>query len=167
MDKQATSNVRSAKVYNLTVPSVPQEQTRYDLNHQAFSRFGSDNLFPQALIQLARNSSVHRGIINNKTTYVVGDGVFTEDAKTANALEQVNAGEDINELLRKLVTDWHFFGNAYLELVMDARGSFLVMRANSATLRTGKSYFTIPIGKGSSSTRAMHSSTMCSRSSAR
>ena len=112
-------------VLNLSVPNVPTELTTVDRNYEDFIPFGSDNLFPQALIELARNSSVHRGIINNKQIYVEGDGIVSDDPATQKYLEAVNPQENLDEMAANVELDYIFFGNAYIEVVTDAKRSFV------------------------------------------
>lgn len=124
----------SVGVANVAVPPVPTEITVVDRNTKDYIPFGSDNLFPQALIQLNRNSSVHRGIINNKTTYVMGDGVTTEDERVYDWLQEINGrDEGIDDVLRRVVLDWHVFGNAFVELVTDRRRSFFAIYHRDAS----------------------------------
>lgn len=91
-----------------------------------FYPFGADNLFPQATALFARSSPNHRGIIKNKGTYMIGGGLFTEDKKLEYLLTRCNyEGESINDVLKRICRDDNTGGNAYLEVITDAKKSFL------------------------------------------
>lgn len=126
----------------LEVPDVPDEKTDIELalTTDDYVAFGSDNLFPQALIELMRNSSVHRGIINNKRIYAVGSG-FTIDNKDIEAwLGEANANkEPFKNIYSKLQLDHIAFGNAFFEIVTDAKRSFVnVYHKDASKFRISK-----------------------------
>ena len=98
------------------------------LSNQKYWRWGSDNLFPDALALLSRRSATHRRIINDKADYISGKG-FTSDP-TCTLLSDLIAhandmGESLRMILNKLAFDKALFGNAFLEVVTNADGSRL------------------------------------------
>ncbi len=93
-----------------------------------FWRWGSDNLFPSALALMSRRSTTHRRIINDKADYISGKGFSFDASQMALALivEHANGnGESLRQVMNKLAFDKALFGNAFLEIVTDDRGSFL------------------------------------------
>ena len=58
----------------------PYKETAF--NTSDFIPFGSDNLFPQACALLARSSPNHRGVINSRQNYIIGNGIDTEEKAT-------------------------------------------------------------------------------------
>ena len=112
--------------------SAPAEDTF--LRHASRSaacpywRWGSDNLFPDALALMSRRSTTHRRIINDKADYISGKGFGCdpENRTLASLVESGNGeGESLRQIFNKLAFDKSLFGNAFLEAVTDARGSFL------------------------------------------
>ena len=99
-------------------------------------RWGDDNLFPYALALMSRRSTTHRRIINDKADYISGKG-FSFDAtrtKLAALVARANgAGESLRQVLNKLAYDKSLFGNAFLEVVTDARRSFLSLYHQDAS----------------------------------
>ena len=87
-----------------------------------FWRWGDDNLFPAALALMARRSTTHRRIINDKADYISGKG-FTFDPEVpllGAFVAQVNgSGESLRQVCSKLSFDKSLFGNAFLEVVTD------------------------------------------------
>ena len=88
-----------------------------------FWRWGDDNLFPVALAEMARRSTTHRRIINDKADYISGKG-FSSDSEQQPLLsafqDKANAqGESLRQVLNKLAFDKSLFGNAFLEIVTD------------------------------------------------
>lgn len=101
-----------------------------------FWRWGDDNLLPNALAQMARRSTTHRRIINDKADYVAGKG-FTcdEQAQVLHAfIRRVNGeGETLRGILHRLAFDKALFGNAFLEVVTDAEHTFLSLYHQDAS----------------------------------
>lgn len=129
----------SAKVHNVVsnVPDIPTPTTRRVFNDQRkWHKFGTDNLFPQAVALLTRRSPVHRGIIKYKTIYTVGKG-FSYDEANQSLSDMVmmanNKNETLRDVAKKLIQDRYTFGNAYLEIMTDARGSFVSLSHIDAT----------------------------------
>lgn len=99
-------------------------------------RWGSDNLFPYALSLLARRSTTHRRIINDKADYISGKGfsVAEEAVRTKQFVREANSlGETLREVLNKLAFDKALFGNAFAEVVTDEQNSFLAIFHQDAT----------------------------------
>ncbi len=100
------------------------------MSDKRFWRWGDDNLFPDALCQLARQSTTHRRIINDKADYISGKG-FTLDeglTHTAQLVERANPqGESLRAIMNRLALDKSLFGNAFLEVVTDQARSFMAL----------------------------------------
>ncbi len=94
-----------------------------------FWRWGDDNLFPCALALMARRSTTHRRIINDKADYISGKGFVCDEERAPRLkafVERVNAqGESLRQVMGKLAFDKALFGNAFLEIATDERHSFL------------------------------------------
>ncbi len=94
-----------------------------------FWRWGDDNLFPAALTLMARRSTTHRRIINDKADYISGKGFVCDEQRQpllASFVKRVNGdGESLRQVTNKLAFDKALFGNAFLEIVTDAAHSFL------------------------------------------
>lgn len=104
--------------------------------------FGSDNLFPQAIAYLNRKAAVHRGIINNKTTYITGKGFICDEKEKElfDLLINCNSeGESLRKVYKRKVYDKQSYGNGWLELVTDRKRTFLNFYHHDATkCRVGK-----------------------------
>lgn len=99
-------------------------------------RWGDDNLFPQALSLLARRSSTHRRIINDKADYISGKGFSSsiEDERITRFINRANAsGESLRQVLNKLSFDKALFGNAFLEIVTNQSRSTLALYHHDAS----------------------------------
>ena len=101
-----------------------------------FWRFGRDNLFPYSISALNRKSAAHRGILQSKVRYIAGKGI-TCDQKEKWLSVWINAcnalGESLQDVARKIIWDKKAFGNAYIEIVTNARRSFLNIYHQDAT----------------------------------
>lgn len=102
-----------------------------------FWRWGNDNLFPEALTLMARRSTTHRRIINDKADYISGKGFTCDEVqqpRLAAFVRRVNGcGESLRQLLNKLAFDKALFGNAFLEAVTDRNHSFLALYHQDAS----------------------------------
>src|SRR3972149_1707536 len=110
--KSKAGETLALSVFNLAVPSYPNEVTLHPLlGGDKWIPFGSDNLFPQAIAAINRQSPVHRGILNNK--------------------------EILHKIIRRLIVDKYHSGNAYLEIVK-GKGFLNIFHKDYTTARTGK-----------------------------
>ena len=86
---------------------------------------------------MARRSTTHRRIINDKADYITGKGFTCDEAaqpRLAAFVRQANGcGESLRQVLNKLAFDKALFGNAFLEAVTDPAHSFLALFHQDAT----------------------------------
>jgi hypothetical protein len=83
--------------------------------------YGNDNLYPNFLLKLYNNSPLHKGIINSKVDYVIGDGVFNK--ATGEAFNpMVNGVDTLEELIQKITFDAVIFGYFSIEVVYNQLG---------------------------------------------
>ena len=117
----------------LTVPANRTDPyavgaARVESSH--FWRWGDDNLVPYALALMARRSTTHRRIINDKADYISGKGFVCDEGepRLATFIRCVNgAGESLRQVLNKLAFDKALFGNAFLEVITDPARSLLAL----------------------------------------
>ena len=105
--------------------SFPERPARRETGYW---RWGSDNLFPNALAAMSRLSTTHRRIINDKADYISGKGFVCDRENPAliGLVERANGcGESLRQVFNKVAFDKALFGNAFLEVVTDSRRSFL------------------------------------------
>lgn len=97
--------------------------------------FGVDNNFPDHLLYLFNKSANHNSIINNKVTYIIGDGLPPQDkTKSVNRY-----GESFNKILVKACTDIELFGGFYFEIIYNALGGITdILHLPFQTVRAGK-----------------------------
>ncbi len=115
------SKILTWKVFNLSVPDAPVENTEVDFVYDTYQTFGSDNLFPQHLAAINRQSPVHAGVLANKVLYGMGSGLEISNKK----LTAPNPDETFIGMLKKYLSDQLGFGNGTLEVVTDKRNSFV------------------------------------------
>jgi|TARA_R100001440_G_scaffold70757_1_gene93357 capsid portal protein len=123
---------------NLSTPEVTTEVKDLKKVRENFVPFGKDNLFPQYLSELKRQSSTHRSVLAQKTTFTTGGGFLTSDEKLSDFIQDVNAnGESLKDCFKKLADDYYTYGNAYLEgVVYDGGVNFY--HKDAATARMSK-----------------------------
>ncbi len=74
------------------------------------------NLYPNFLLELYNNSPLHKGIINSKIDYIIGDGLTVKGGDTPITFKP-NASDSFNELISKLVNDYLIFNYYAIEVV--------------------------------------------------
>ena len=79
--------------------------------------FGSNNLYPDLLIELYNNSAMHRTAVEAKSAAVVGDGIKNFGDEIVNS-----EGETMNEVFEKVVNDYILFGGYSLNVIWSKGG---------------------------------------------
>ena len=115
-DKQG-SKFCKFDVINLAIPDKINEDIDLNQVNTEFIPFGSDNLFPQYLAELKRQSSTHRSILAQKKTLSQGAGWKSENEGLLEYLNQVNPDEDFRQVYGNAVDDFYTFGNAFIQIV--------------------------------------------------
>ncbi len=143
--KKTTPQIKSSfgtkyAFVNLSTPEINTEVKDLDRLREPYIPFGKDNLFPQYLAELKRNSSTHRSVLAQKTTFTTGSGFFTTSESLKNYIEDVNAdGESLKDVFKKLADDYFTYGNAYLEgVVYDGGINFYHKDASTARVSKNK-----------------------------
>ncbi len=135
MRKKKNQTKTAVGVANRSVdPYISISTTRVESDK--FWRWGDDNLMPEALALMARRSTTHRRIINDKADYISGKGFSCDESvpRLKAFTERVNGdGESLRQLLNKLAFDKALFGNAFMEVVTDEEHSFLSLYHQDAS----------------------------------
>ena len=134
------SDILSFGVLNLAIPQHIEEPQNIEQVQTDWIPWGCDNLFPQYLSELKRQSPTHRAILTQKATYSAGKGFSTSDESLADFFERVNANsETMRDVYKKLVDDYFVFGNAFLEIVQ-YEGGFNLYHIDATTVRIAKDH---------------------------
>jgi hypothetical protein len=103
-------------------------------NLDEYIPFGEDNQLPTQLNKLAREVPVHRAILNSKTNYIIGKGLASNNPVIDAFIKHPNnLNIDLANVMRRVVFDYLVQGNAYLEVVTDAKKSFLYLYHSDAS----------------------------------
>ena len=133
MSEKTAIKTRAVALDNRVDPYL-QSAPRVESKH--FWRWGEDNLLPVALALMARRSTTHRRIINDKADYIAGKGFACDEQEVllAEFLRRANGdGETLRSILHRLAFDKALFGNAFLEVVTDAAHTFLSLYHQDAS----------------------------------
>jgi len=127
---------------NLSTPQVSSEVKDLDRLREDWMPFGKDNQFPQYLAELKRQSSTHRSVLAQKTTFTTGGGFSTSNEQLNDFIKSVNAnGESLKDCFKKLADDYYTYGNAFLEgVVYDGGINFYHKDASTARLSKSKKH---------------------------
>ena len=106
MDKLKFSNIQKATTDRVYI----QEEKGKD-----FVKFGQYNSFPEELIELYNNSSIHNTCVNAIVDGIVGEGLVAEPDYV---LEKANRdGETWNNIFKKVAQDYKLYGGFSLEVI--------------------------------------------------
>ena len=133
MSQKTAVKTRAVAVENRTDPYLMGAAR---VESDRFWRWGDDNLLPVALALMARRSTTHRRIINDKADYIAGKGFACDEQEhlLAEFIRRANGeGETLRSILHRLAFDKSLFGNAFLEVVTDAAHTFLSLYHQDAS----------------------------------
>lgn len=93
-----------------------------------FMRYGSDNLYPEYLLELYKSATRHGSIVSSKATYVSGKGWRvkgeTEDPAAAAFIARVNRyDETLQNVFDKAILDLEIFYGAYIQVIWNNAGT--------------------------------------------
>lgn len=103
------------KAQNFDAIKLPQIQEK---RGKDWIDFGSNNLYPELLIDLFNNSAMHHTCVDAKVDGVVGEGIKTYGDDIVNS-----DGETMNEVFHKITSDYILFGGYALNIVWSNDGS--------------------------------------------
>tara|TARA_R110002033_G_scaffold44567_1_gene87399 strand:+ start:972 stop:2300 length:1329 start_codon:yes stop_codon:yes gene_type:complete len=132
------SNTFEFGVFNLAVPNNIEEIQDISKIRTDYVPFGDNNLFPQYLAKLKRQSSTHRSVLAQKTIFTSGAKFVSNNEDVLDYIKDVNAdGESLRMIFKKLADDYYTFGNAYLEGVI-YDGGLNLYHIDATTVRMSK-----------------------------
>tara|TARA_R100000655_G_scaffold65084_1_gene103589 strand:+ start:2667 stop:3905 length:1239 start_codon:yes stop_codon:yes gene_type:complete len=117
--KKVAKNVGFTKfdVFNIGVPEKIRENVDLKTVRTPFIPFGDDNLFPQFLAEIKRQSPTHRAILGQKKILSIGKQFHSENEMVQRFIDDVNQGESMREVYGRIMDDYYSFGNAFLQIV--------------------------------------------------
>lgn len=93
--------------------AIPSERVWHH-ESQKFIKYGEYNDFPNTLISLYNNSSIHSTCVNAIVDGIVGEGLVAEPDYI---LDKANQKESWNAVFRKLATDFKLYGGYAFEVI--------------------------------------------------
>ena len=106
MDKLKFSNIQKSTTDRVYI----QEEKGKD-----YVKFGQYNSFPEELIELYNNSSIHNTCVNAIVDGIVGEGLVAEPDYV---LDKANRdGETWNNIFKKVAQDYKLYGGFSLEVI--------------------------------------------------
>lgn len=120
MSEKKTLNIKFCS-NECDIPSYVQEIS----SNKDYTKWGDNNLFPQYLLQLFYNSSLHNALITAKTDYIFGNGLISQSENInieAFIKKCNNKGESLNWILKKCAFDLELFGGFALQIIYTKLG---------------------------------------------
>lgn len=119
--KTEAASERDLIKFNSHVTELPIEVIN-STSSERFVPYGLNNLYPNFLLKLYNESPLHKGIINSKIDYIIGDGITVKGGDTPVTLKP-NAKDSFPEFVSKLVNDYLIFNYYAVEVVYNKLGS--------------------------------------------
>ena len=139
--KEASKIENKSDVFfvNLTTETVTPSVDSRKNRKKEYIYFGKDNLFPDYLIDLADNCSIHRALLETKSKFIAGEGfIFEGEDGQVSAAEKFLEGLD-RDFLRKTATDMAYFNGFYWQSKFERGGNVAYLRnIDFSYVRSGK-----------------------------
>ena len=139
--KEASKIENKSDVFfvNLTTETVTPSVDSRKNRKKEYIYFGKDNLFPEYLIGLADNCSIHRALLETKSKFIAGEGfIFEGEDGQVSAAEKFLEGLD-RDFLRKTATDMSYFNGFYWQSKFERGGNVAYLRnIDFSYVRSGK-----------------------------
>ena len=116
------ANFTKFEILNVGVPDKIREAVDLKTIRTPFIPFGEDNLFPQFLAEVKRQSPTHRAILGQKKILSMGKEFVSENEVVKKFLADVNQGDSMREVYGRIIDDYYSFGNAYMQIVRHEGG---------------------------------------------
>jgi len=94
---------------------IPQPNESNEKSDDKYITWGTNNLYPNHLINIYNESAIHSSIINSKANYITGDGLKYVDGD--NIRLKVNAADTFDEFVSKVVKDYLIFNCFAVEVI--------------------------------------------------
>ena len=104
----------SSKMVNIQMAKYNKIEPIEKETPKGWTEYGEMNIFPQYLIDLYSNSSVHGSLINSIAFMIAGKGFQSMNPSTQQWIDKWN----LNDILPSLAIDLKMQGGFYLELIM-------------------------------------------------
>lgn len=108
------------QVVRFAKQAIPTPYESKETSDDKYVHHGTNNLYPNYLLNLYTKCPSHGAIINTKTTYIIGDGLKFVDGKDVDI--SVNASDNIKEFVDKIIKDYLIFNRFAVEVVFNVFG---------------------------------------------
>ncbi len=89
----------------------------FSRNNKGWINYDRDNLLPQRIIELNNGSAINKAVIENKVTYICGNGV-----KDGEYYGQPNPMDDWDVMIEKISRDYVTFGGYCFQVILNENG---------------------------------------------
>ena len=125
-------NLYSVKSHSFEAIPLP---TFKEMRSKPYVYYGSNNLYPQKLIELFQGSAMHHTVVEAKSAAIKGEGF-----KVYGDTEINSNGESLDELFAKVTLDYTLFGGFALNVIWNRMGDRIaeMYHLPFANVRSGK-----------------------------
>lgn len=98
----------------ISVPSYAENYQKSDIN---YTSWGTDNKFPNKLIQLAEESPSLSSILSGTVSFILGNGATVEDNTSIFARKVNKDGQTLSDIIKQVAYDKLLFGGYAIQVI--------------------------------------------------
>ncbi|MFT3993823.1 MAG: hypothetical protein QM660_05920 [Dysgonomonas sp.] len=108
---------KTAKYSVIKLSDTVKNYPSFTKNVRGWISYDRDNLLPQRIIELNNESAINKAVIENKVTYICGNGVDDR-----NYYGQPNPLDSWDDLIEKVAKDYVTFGGFSFQVILNENG---------------------------------------------
>jgi len=112
------SENQDIKVLDFKFSNIPQPIESRNTSDQTFVSYGLNNSYPAFLLDLFTNSGIHGAIVNQKSNYIIGNGLKINGTDDLDI--EVNPSDSLKEFTSKIIKDYLLFNYFAVEVIFNA-----------------------------------------------
>lgn len=117
-------------------------------NSFRYMAYGDEDTFPDEMVELYKNSSLHHTMVESIAQLIAGEGLYSDDEDFDYSYFTSNLGEDLEEIFASASKELKLHGYAYIEVIKKRESMILnvipaqyVRNAQHGMLESPKSFF--------------------------
>lgn len=112
-----TKNITVLEFGNQNIPLPTESRNTSD---STYVNWGLNNQYPAFILDIYNQSAIHSAIVNQKTNYIIGDGLKTKSGAELDF--SINPSDSIKEFTSKIIKDYLLFNAFAVEVIFNVFG---------------------------------------------
>jgi len=111
------------QTFNFSRPIIPLPIESKNISDTNFVTWGLNNLYPVFLLDIYSKCPTHSAIINQKSTFIMGDGLKLADGSDLDI--QINTRDNVKQFVDKLIKDYLIFNAFSVKVIYNGFGEVI------------------------------------------